>query len=69
MLFLIHSGPYGGMQRCRWTLEVTSMSQLLLIISDITLEIFSPCWGASLDAINSASQVDLAIRSCLLDRH
>ena len=47
----------------------TSVSQLALIISEITIETFSPCWRASLAAINSASQVDLATRSCRLDRH
>ena len=30
---------------------------------------FSPCWRASLEAVNSASQMDLAIRSRLLERH
>ena len=47
----------------------TSMSQHLLIISATTIAMCSPCWRASLEAINSASQVDLAIRYCLLDRH
>ena len=47
----------------------TSISRDLFVILATTMAMFSPCWRASLEAINSASQVDLAIRSCLLDRH
>ena len=47
----------------------TSISQDLFVISATPMAMFSPCWRASLEAISSASQVDLAIRSCLLDRH
>ena len=50
---------------------VTALTEMLdlFVISATTMAMFSPCWRASLDAVNSASQVDLAMRSCLLDRH